>query len=751
MGDTRTAYRTCPLCEATCGLELTINGSVQKVRGDAQDVFSHGFLCPKGVSLKELHEDPDRLRAPMRKREDGTFEPIGWDEAFALIDEKLGAVIAAGGRDAVAVYLGNPSAHGLSSLVYGRVLLKALGTKNIYSASTVDQYPKQLACGLMFGGSLTVPIPDLDRTQYLLCMGANPLASNGSLMTAPDVRGRLKGIQARGGKIVVVDPRRSRTAEAADEHLFIRPGADALLLAGIVNTLFAEGLTDPGVAGEHVAGLEEVRELMDPFTAEAVAAPTGIAAEDVRRIARELAAADSAAVYGRIGTTTQTFGATASWLIDVVNVLTGNFDQPGGVMFTKAAAGAPNTKGRPGRGRGVVFGRWQSRVRGANEVLGELPVACLAEEIETPGEGQVRALITIAGNPVSSTPNVERLSAAVESLDFMLSLDIYVNETTRHADVILPALSHLEHSQYDLVFNQFALRNVAKWSAPVFEPPAGMPDEWQTLLRLAGIAGGTGPDTDIEALDDRVATDLARREAGDPHSPLFGQDPADIVAAAAPWRGPERVLEIMLRAGPYDLTLADLVAAPHGIDLGPLQPRLPEVLRTPSGKVELAPEAIAADVPRLRAALDAASDGMVLVGRRDLRSNNSWMHNLPLLVSGPLRCTAHVHPDDAARLGLVDGGQARVSSRAGAIEVPVEVTDAIMPGVVSIPHGWGHDTPGLDMAVAREHAGVNSNVLTDENDLEPITGTAVLNGIPIVVEPAGTPAGSEFAAATAPA
>ncbi|MEJ7784539.1 MAG: molybdopterin-dependent oxidoreductase, partial [Solirubrobacteraceae bacterium] len=735
MGDTRTAYRTCPLCEATCGLELTINGSVQKVRGDAQDVFSHGFLCPKGVSLKELHEDPDRLRTPMRKREDGTFEPIGWDEAFALIDEKLGAVLAAGGRDAVAVYLGNPSAHGLSSLVYGRVLLKALGTKNIYSASTVDQYPKQLACGLMFGGSLTVPIPDLDRTQYLLCMGANPLASNGSLMTAPDVRGRLKGIQARGGKIVVVDPRRSRTAEAADEHLFIRPGSDALLLAGIVNTLFAEGLADPGAAGEHVAGLEEVRELMAPFTAEAVAAPTGIAAEDVRRIARELAAADSAAVYGRIGTTTQTFGATASWLIDVVNVLTGNLDQPGGVMFTKAAAGAPNTKGRPGRGRGVVFGRWQSRVRGANEVLGELPVACLAEEIETPGEGQVRALITIAGNPVSSTPNVDRLSAAVESLDFMLSLDIYVNETTRHADVILPALSHLEHSQYDLVFNQFAVRNVAKWSAPVFEPPAGMPDEWQTLLRLAGIAGGAGPDTDIEALDDRVATNLARREAGDPHSPLFGQDPADIVAAAAPWRGPERVLEIMLRAGPYDLTLADLVAAPHGIDLGPLQPRLPEVLRTPSGKVELAPEAIVADVPRLRAALDAASDGMVLVGRRDLRSNNSWMHNLPLLVSGPPRCTAHVHPDDAARLGLVDGGHARVSSRAGVIEVPVEVTDAIMPGVVSIPHGWGHDTPGLVMAVAREHAGVNSNVLTDENDLEPITGTAVLNGIPIVVEP----------------
>jgi anaerobic selenocysteine-containing dehydrogenase len=587
----------------------------------------------------------------------------------------------------------------------------------------------------MFGSGLSVPIPDLDRTMYFLCLGANPLASNGSLMTAPDVRGRLKGIQARGGKVVVVDPRVSRTAQASDEHLFIRPGTDALFLAAVATTLWEEGLADPGAAAPHLAGLDDARAALAPFTADAVAGPTGIAAEDVRRIARELAAAESAVVYGRIGTTTQRFGTTASWLVDLVNALTGNLDSPGGAMFPKAAAGASNTKGEPGRGRGTIFGRWQSRVRGADEVFGELPVACLAEEIETPGEGQVRALFTIAGNPVSSTPNVARLSAAVESLELMVSLDIYVNETTRHADVILPALSHLEHSQYDLAFNQLAVRNVAKWSAPVFEPEADAPDEWQTLLRLAAIAGGGGPDADVEALDLMVATETARREAGDPHSPLFGQEPADIVAASAPWVGPERVLDILLRGGPYELSMNRLAEEPHGVDLGPLAPRLPEMLRTPSGKAEMAPEAIVADVARLAEALSQPTEGMVLVGRRDLRSNNSWMHNLPLLVRGPVRCTAHVHPDDAARLGLADGALAAITSRAGAIEIPVEVTDRIMPGVVSIPHGWGHDVPGVEMAVAREHAGVNTNVLTDEHDLEPLTGTAVLNGIPIVVAP----------------
>jgi anaerobic selenocysteine-containing dehydrogenase len=718
------AHRTCPFCEATCGLEVEYSdGRVTKVRGDAQDVFSKGFLCPKGVSLMELHDDPDRLRTPMIRQDDGSFREASWEEALGLIAEKLPAVLEAGGRDACAVYLGNPSAHSLAATLYGRVLLKAIGSKNIFSASTVDQYPKQMACALMFGGGLSVPIPDLDRTDFLLVLGANPLASNGSLMTAPDVRGRLRAIRARGGKIVVVDPRRTRTAKEADEHLFIRPGTDAMLLFALVNVIFAEALDTPI---EHLAGLDEVRALAQDFTPEAASVATGIDADAIRRLARELAAAPTAAVYGRIGTTTQAFGTTASWLVDVLNAITGNLDRPGGAMFTRAAAGASNTRGEGGSGRGVTFGRWSSRVRGLGEIFGELPVATLSDEIETPGEGQVRALITIAGNPVVSTPNAGRLDAALASLDFMVSVDIYVNETTRHADVILPAPSPVEKSQYDLAFYQLSIRNVANYSPALMDPPAGMLQEWETLLALTAIVTGQGPDADISAIDDVVAAELARLNS---------------VESNASLRGPERLLDILLSAGPYDLTLADLKAAPHGIDLGALESRLPEVLRTPSGMVELAPAEIVADVERLRAAMgEHVNGGMVLIGRRDLRSNNSWMHNLPLLVSGPERCTAWVHPDDAARLGLADGEPVRVSSRAGAVDVPVAITEDVMPGVVSIPHGWGHGGRGVQLQVAGDHAGVNSNLLADENLIDPISGNAVLNGIPVELAPVRQPA-----------
>ena len=718
------AHRTCPFCEATCGLEVEYSdGRVTKVRGDAQDVFSKGFLCPKGVSLMELHDDPDRLRTPMIRQDDGSFREASWQEALGLIAEKLPAILEAGGRDACAVYLGNPSAHSLAATLYGRVLLKAIGSKNIFSASTVDQYPKQMACALMFGGGLSVPIPDLDRTDFLLVLGANPLASNGSLMTAPDVRGRLRAIRARGGKIVVVDPRRTRTAKEADEHLFIRPGTDAMLLFALVNVIFEEGLDTPI---EHLAGLDEVRALAQDFTPEAASVATGIDADAIRRLARELAAAPAAAVYGRIGTTTQAFGTTASWLVDVLNAITGNLDRPGGAMFTRAAAGASNTRGEGGSGRGVTFGRWSSRVRGLGEIFGELPVATLSDEIETPGEGQVRALITIAGNPVLSTPNAGRLDAALASLDFMVSVDIYVNETTRHADVILPAPSPVEKSQYDLAFYQLSIRNVANYSPALMDPPAGMLQEWETLLALTGIVTGQGPDADIAAIDDVVAAELAR---------LNG------VESDASLRGPERLLDILLNAGPYDLTLADLKAAPHGIDLGALESRLPEVLRTPSGMVELAPAEIVADVERLRAAMgEHVNGGMVLIGRRDLRSNNSWMHNLPLLVSGPERCTAWLHPDDVARFGLAAGDLVRVSSRVGTVDVPFEMTEDVMPGVVSIPHGWGHGGRGVQLQVAGDHAGVNSNVLADENLIDPVSGNAVLNGIPVELAPVRQPA-----------
>jgi anaerobic selenocysteine-containing dehydrogenase len=719
---------TCPLCEATCGLEITFDGgeAVTRVAGDEQDVFSHGFICPKGGSLGALHHDPDRLRTPLVRR-DGELVEATWDEAFAEIDRRLAPILAED-RNAVAVYAGNPSAHNLATMLYGRVFNKALGTRNVYSASTVDQMPKHVSSGYMFGGALTIPVPDLDRTMHLLVLGANPLASNGSLMTAPDARGRLKGIRDRGGKVVVVDPRRSRTAEQADEHHFIRPGTDALLLFALVRVLFEEGLA---VDSELLAGVDEVRALAEPFTPEAVAGPTGIAAGEIRRMARELAAAERAAVYGRIGTTLQQFGTLASWLVDVLNALTGNLDREGGAMFPLAAAGQTNADPNSPT-RGFKTGRWTSRVRALPEVIGELPVSTLADEIDTPGEGQVRALFTISGNPALSTPNAGRLDAALEQLELLVCLDVYVNETTRHADVVLPGPTALERPHYDLALYQLAVRNVANYSPPLLETE--VPQEWETLLRLTGIVTGQGSDADLGAIDAFVAQQLAGGE----------EVPEGRV-------GPERLLDILLRKGPYDLTLADLEAAPHGVDLGPLQPRLPDCLRTPSGKVELAPAEITRDVPRLEAELDREVNGqMLLIGRRQLRSNNSWMHNLVPLVRGKDRCTAWLHPDDAERFGLFSGDVATISSRAGSVEVPVEVTDAIMPGVVSIPHGWGHDVDGSRQSVARAHAGVNSNLLGDEQVIEPLSGNAVLNGIPVQVEASAAGREATTAAATTP-
>jgi anaerobic selenocysteine-containing dehydrogenase len=714
----RTEYVTCPLCEATCGLEVALDaGRIEAVRGDKDDVFSHGFICPKGASLKALHEDPDRLRTPLIKR-GGGFVEATWEAAFAEIDSRLPAIPATHGKNSVGVYVGNPGAHNLGSLLYGRVLWKALGTQNFYTAGTVDQIPKHFSSGYLFGDGLSIPIPDVDRTDFLLLLGANPLVSNGSLLTAPDMRGRLKAIRSRGGRIVVVDPRRTLTAEAADEHLQIRPGTDALLLASLVHVLFAEGLVRLRHLDGHVDGVDEVHALMAPFAPDAVAPAVGVPADEIRELARALSAAERAAVYGRIGTTTQAFGTLASWLVDAINVLTGNLDHAGGAMFPLAPGGQTNATPRR---RGFVHGRWRSRVRGLPEVMGELPVATLADEIMTPGDGQVRALITVGGNPCVSTPNAARLAAALDELDFMVSLDVYLNETSRHADVILPGPPPLARDHFDLVFYQLSVRNVANWTPAVL--PTDLPQEWETILRLVGVVTGQGPAADVAALDGFVAAQAAQRAGVDP-------------AVVAHRRGPARLVDIMLRGGPYGLTLADLEAAPHGLDLGPLEPRIPDVLTTASGKIEIAPPAITEDVPRLAAALEQAPAQFVLIGRRQLSSNNSWMHNIAPLVRGANRCTAHVHPDDADKLGLVDGALAQVSSRTGAVTVPIEITDTVRPGVVSIPHGWGHDVPGTRGEVARAHAGVNSNVLADELLLDAPSGTAVLNGIPVDVKAA---------------
>ncbi len=746
MNATKISYATCPLCEATCGLEIETHGrEIITIRGDAQDVFSHGYICPKAYSLKELHADPDCIREPMVRKGDQWMK-VSWDDAFAEIERGLMPVLQEYGRDALAIYVGNPNAHNIASLLYLPALLQTSRTHNFFSASTVDQMPKHVSAGLMFGTLFSIPVPDLERTQYLLLLGANPLVSNGSLMTAPDMRGRLRRLHQRGGKIVVIDPYRTRTAQEADEHHFIRPGHDAHFLFALVHTLFEEELVAPGKLADHIAGLEEVRILAEPFTLERVATTCGIAATTIREIARELAAAPRAAVYGRIGTCTQAFGTLSSWLVDVLNVLTGNLDREGGAMFPKAAAGSRNATGTPGYGRGVRFGRWKSRVRGLPEIYRELPASCLAEEIDTPGQGQVKALITLAGNPALSTPNSGRLQQALSTLKFIVSVDIYLNETTRYANVILPPPSVLARSHYDLALYQLAVHNVAHYSPPIIEREAGVLDEWELFLRLAGVLAGQGPDANLQILDELAVTTLIQREVVTAGSSIENRNVGELLEALKPRRGPERMLDFLLRIGPYGdafgtrdgLSLATLEAHPHGIDLGPLQPRIPEVLRTPSGKIELAPQPIVEDLERLRTAFEqslARENGhMLLIGRRDLRSNNSWMHNLHVLTKGKERCTLHIHPDDATRLGLDENNMASVTSRNGSLEIPIEITDAIMPGVVSIPHGWGHTLSRTKIRIASEHAGVNTNVLTDEVEVDSLSGNAVLNGIPVTVQ-----------------
>nr|MBU6203489.1 molybdopterin oxidoreductase family protein [Acidobacteriota bacterium] len=744
----RIAIRTCPLCEAGCGLEITVRDeTVARIRGDMNDVFSKGYICPKGSTLKQLHEDPDRLRQPMVKR-NGTHVAVTWDEAWAEVDRGLSAVIATHGRESIGTYLGNPGAHNLSAMTFNRVLLTAIGSRQRFSASSVDQVPKQVSAGFMFGTAVSVPVPDLDRTDMLLMLGANPYASNGSLATAPDWPGRLEAIRARGGRIIVVDPRRSRTAESADEWLPIRPGTDALLLAAMVQAVFAAGRADIGahLAG-HVNGMEEVKVALAQFTPEAVERVVGIDAATIRRIALELCAAERAAVYGRIGTTTVSFGTTASWLVDVLNTVTGNLDIVGGAMFPLPVAASPTTRGKKGIGKGFKTGRGKTRVRGFPEALGEYPAALMAEEITTPGNGQIRAMVVVGGNPVLSTPNSSQLDAALDSLDFMVSVDIYLNETSRHADVILPAPSHLYRSHYDLALLNFGLRSVANYSPPVFDLPAGTPDEWEILAKLAAVAQGLGADADPATVDEVTIRSLIESTVRDETCVIAGRNADDIYDALSgsdngSLRGPDRMLDLFLRIGPFGdgfgvrpdgVTLKKLKQHPHGLDFGALIPRVPEVLRTPSGKIELAPPELLGDVPRLAASLNGDPDAMLLVGRRHLRSNNSWMHNIRVLVKGKPRCTLQIHPDDAARLGVTEGAPVRVTSRVGSVVAPAEITDAIRPRVVSLPHGWGHDVQGTKQSVAHEHAGVNSNVLTDHEAIDPLSGNAVLNAIPVSV------------------
>ena len=708
-------YRACNLCEAICGIQITVeDGEIVSIRGDRDDPFSRGHICPKAVALQDIHNDPDRLRQPMRRTSGGNWEQIAWDAAFDETAARLLEVQSTHGRDAVAVYLGNPAVHNLGTMLYGPALYRTLRTKNQYSASSVDQLPHHVAATLMFGHQLMIPVPDIDRTQFVLILGANPAVSNGSLMTAPGMRRRLKDLRGRGGRLVVIDPRRTETAELADRHLFIRPGTDAPLLAALLHVLFEERLIAPGRLADFTNSIDTVRDLVTGFSPGEVASVTGIPADDIVRLAREFAAAPSAVCYGRLGVSTQEFGGLCQWLINLLNIVTGNLDRPGGAMFTTPAVDLLTRTGRGG------IGRWRSRVRGLPSFGSELPVAVLAEEVLTDGPGRVRALLTVAGNPVLSTPNGAQLDRALDRLDFMVSIDFYLNETTRHADLILPPTDPLEHDHYDLAFHVLAVRNTARSSPPVFEPAADARHDWQILDELQRRL-------DRRPLSQRVRQRLTSR------------------------LGPRRLLDLGLRTGPHGsglipfrrgLTLATLDRSPHGLDLGPLEGRLPHRLLTPNKRIELAPEVLSADLRRLAQRMEEMhaarreTGDLLLIGRRHLRSNNSWMHNYARLMGGRARCTLLVNPADAARLALVDGGRAVVQSRVGRLTVPVEVSDEVMPGVVSLPHGWGHDRKGVRLATAQQHPGGSMNDLTDDGAVDELIGTAILSGVPVTVTPA---------------
>ena len=715
---TETAFRSCNLCEAICGLTIEHDGQqVVSIKGDKDDPLSRGHICPKAIALQDIHADPDRLKTPVRRTENG-FEPISWEDAFDLVESKLMKIRQEHGDDSVALYLGNPTVHNSGALLFQKYLKQSLNTRNRFAATSVDQLPHHLAASLMFGHGLMIPIPDIDNTDYMLILGANPAASNGSLMTAPDVKNRLKAITKRGGKVILVDPRRTESAKLATDHHFIRPGTDVFLLAAILNCLFENKnkAVDLGRLSSFTKGVDQLKEAVAEFTPQKVSKITGIDAATIENIAAEFATAKRAVVYGRMGVSTQPHGGLCHWIINGINLVSGNLDRSGGQMFAKPAVRLVGKSGTTHE-----FGRWKSRVRGLPEFEGDLPVAVLAEEILTPGKGQVKALVTSSGNPVLSTPNGVQLEQALEQLDFFVAHDIYINETTRHADLILPSPSGLETDHYDFVFLALAVRNVSKYSPQIFAPAAGSMYDWQIMKELAlrlmpkptGIAG-------------RLRTGIQKR--------------------ILRWLTPDRMLDLGLKIGPYGifrkgLSLKRLKANPNGIDLGELQPVLPAGLRTTDKKIDAAPQVYVshlkqAVIPQLKAATESQpkANEFSLIGRRHLRSNNSWMHNSKRLVKGADRCTLMMHSNDAQTLNLVDGVPVAISSSVGSVKAPLEITDEIMPGVVSLPHGYGHHRPKTKLSVATEHAGVSINDLTDDKIVDNLTGNAAFSAQTVRIE-----------------
>ena len=731
-------HRSCSICEASCGLRILADRDkreVLRIEGNPDDPISQGHICPKATALKGVFEDPDRIKRPIRKNAEGEWIEISWAEAYDYAAERIGALQEKYGNDTLGVYIGNPSGFDVGCLLYNRFILESLRTPRMFSAATMDHFPKLFTSRVLFGKGSILPIPDIDRCDYFLCLGGNPIVSQGSLMSAPGIKKKLRAIQDRGGRFVVVDPRRTESAEVADEHLFIRPGSDAYFLFSLVNVIFEEKLDSLGRFEAFTDGVEDIRELAAEFSPESTAEATGISAEKTRRIARELASHPNACVYGRIGTCTVEFGTLASWLIDVVNILLGRYDEPGGMMFPRPATGQhePGNPMPP-----IAIGPYKTAARGLPMVDGHLPASAFAEELdhERAGEKRVRALVITCGNPVLSMPAGDRIEKGLESLEFMVAVDIYLNETTRHADLILPTSPQLTFENFDFLCQSTAVRNHVRYGEQVFEPEPEEKRAWEVYLELAARLNNTEP----EAFDDISVMQNATRFAG-----KLGLDVDEVLRELGDERGPMRIVDLQLRCGPYGdhfgkkpdgLNLKKVKAARAAIDLGALEPRFPDILRTEARRINLADPLITSDVARLSARrVDFASPtGLLMIGRRQSRGMNSWLHNLPNLVKGKPRCTLLVHPDDARSRGLVDSGRARIRSRVGELEVDVEISDEMMPGVVSLPHGFGHAGTGLRLDVAKaKQPGVNANALTDATPLDVPSGTSVANGIPVEI------------------
>ena len=690
----QTHYRTCNLCEAMCGLEIKHTANeIFSIKGDRNDVLSRGHICPKAVALQDLYHDKDRLKTPIKKTATG-WQKISWEEAFDEVADKLKSIQKKYGHNAIGTYRGNPNVHNLGMMLFGTPFIQTLKTQQKYTATSVDQLPHHITSLKMFGHHMLIPIPDIDNTDFMMIIGANPVVSNGSMMTAPDFSNRLKAIQKRGGKFVVIDPRATETAKIADQHLMIKPGKDALFLLALIHVIFNEDLSDKGHLGDHIKDWKVIKTLSQEYSPEQVSYLIGISAEVIKNMARNFAKAKSAVCYGRLGVSTQEFGGICQWLINVLNIITGNFDKKGGVMFTLPAVdlvGMSALTGKTGS-----FDRRRSRVRNLPEYSGEYPVATLADEILTEGEGQIKAMVTMAGNPVLSTPNGKQLAKALEQLEFMVAIDIYINETTQYADIILPSTTGLETTHYDLAFHQLAIRNTAKFSEALFQKKDDQKHDWEILNALTKRMSGK----------DNPAT-------------------------------PEMMLDYLMQKGPYKhkhISVKTLKENPHGIDLGPLQPCLPERLFTVDRKINLAPSIFVNDLDRLKAKMNHWKNEneqefeFLLIGRRHLRSNNSWMHNSNRLVKGKDRCTLFINETDAHKLNLEDQQMATVSSNVGTVHITIEISNEMMSGVVSIPHGWGHSYAGSRMEIAQKNAGVSINDLTDPNKIDELTGNADFSG-----------------------